>query len=72
MKIPAGKYRMRIAVFGGTFDPPHLAHAMACLWALESGEVDRVYRYDDSSREECLEDAKQLAIEAARKAVDLP
>ncbi|CAN5363096.1 nicotinate (nicotinamide) nucleotide adenylyltransferase [soil metagenome] len=33
---------MRYAVFGGSFDPPHLAHAMACLWALESGEVDRV------------------------------
>ena len=33
-----------------------------------SGEVDRVYRYDDSSREACLEDAKQLAIEAAKKA----
>ena len=33
---------MRDGVFGGTFDPPHLGHAMACLWALESGEIDRV------------------------------
>lgn len=32
----------RAGVFGGTFDPPHLGHIMACLWALESGEVDRV------------------------------
>jgi nicotinate-nucleotide adenylyltransferase len=33
---------VRLGVFGGTFDPPHLAHTMACLWALESGEVDRI------------------------------
>lgn len=32
----------RWALFGGSFDPPHLAHALACLWALETGEVDRV------------------------------
>ena len=33
---------MRLAIFGGSFDPPTLGHTMACLWALESGEVDRV------------------------------
>jgi nicotinate-nucleotide adenylyltransferase len=33
---------MTYGVFGGSFDPPHLAHAMACLWALESGAIDRV------------------------------
>lgn len=33
---------MRLGIFGGTFDPPHRAHAMAVLWALQSGEVDRV------------------------------
>lgn len=33
---------MRTAVFGGSFDPPHLGHVLACLWALECGEVDRV------------------------------
>lgn len=32
----------RLGIFGGTFDPPHLAHTMAVLWALESGEIDRV------------------------------
>ncbi|MBI1292961.1 adenylyltransferase/cytidyltransferase family protein [bacterium] len=33
---------MRIGVFGGSFDPPHLGHTLACLWALETGEIDRV------------------------------
>ncbi len=33
---------LRIGVFGGSFDPPHLGHFMVCLWALEMGEVDRV------------------------------
>jgi len=33
---------MRIGVFGGSFDPPHLGHVLGCLWALETGEIDRV------------------------------
>lgn len=33
---------MRLGVFGGSFDPPHLSHALACHWALESGVADRV------------------------------
>ena len=45
-----------------------VANAYGAAIAEASGEVDRVYRYDDSSREECLEDAKALAIEAAKKA----
>ena len=45
-----------------------VANAYGAAIAEASGEVDRVYRYDDSSREACLEDAKALAIEAAKKA----
>ena len=50
--------------------PPNfaVANAYGAAIAEASGEVDRVYRYEDSSREECLEDAKSLAIEAAKKA----
>ncbi len=33
---------MRIGVFGGTFDPPHLGHLELASIALESGLVDRV------------------------------
>lgn len=33
----------RVAVFGGSFSPPHLAHQMAILGALEIGAVDEVW-----------------------------
>jgi nicotinate-nucleotide adenylyltransferase len=33
---------VRIALFGGSFDPPHVAHQMASLWAIATGRVDRV------------------------------
>lgn len=33
---------MRYGVFGGSFDPPTLGHSLACLWALETGEIDRI------------------------------
>jgi nicotinate-nucleotide adenylyltransferase len=31
-----------IALFGGSFNPPHVAHQMACLWVLETQRVDEV------------------------------
>jgi nicotinate-nucleotide adenylyltransferase len=31
-----------IALFGGSFNPPHIAHAMVCLTVLETQPVDRV------------------------------
>jgi N-methylhydantoinase A/oxoprolinase/acetone carboxylase beta subunit len=50
--------------------PPNfaVANAYGAAIAEASGEIDRVYRYDDSSREACLDDAKGLAVEAAVKA----
>jgi nicotinate-nucleotide adenylyltransferase len=33
---------MRIAFFGGSFDPPHMAHVQCIAVALASGEVDGV------------------------------
>ncbi len=33
---------MSLAVFGGSFNPPHVAHALACVLARKTGGVDRV------------------------------
>lgn len=33
----------RVAVYGGSFDPPHLGHVLSVAWALSSGEVDEVW-----------------------------
>jgi len=34
---------MRVAIFGGSFNPPHLAHQMAALYVLETAEVDELW-----------------------------
>ncbi len=34
---------MRIAVYGGSFDPPHLGHAMVAAWVLWTDRVDAVW-----------------------------
>lgn len=31
-----------LAVYGGSFNPPHIAHQMACLAVLETEKVDRI------------------------------
>ncbi|MBI5480103.1 MAG: nicotinate (nicotinamide) nucleotide adenylyltransferase [Deltaproteobacteria bacterium] len=33
---------MRTAFFGGSFNPPHVAHQMVCLQVLQTADVDRV------------------------------
>jgi nicotinate-nucleotide adenylyltransferase len=33
----------RVALFGGSFNPPHLGHAMACLYVLETQKVDLLW-----------------------------
>jgi nicotinate-nucleotide adenylyltransferase len=34
---------MRVALFGGSFNPPHVAHQMVALWALETQPIDEVW-----------------------------
>lgn len=47
--------------------PAHhsVANAFGAAIAEASGAVDRVYRYEADGREKCLDDAKQLAVDAA-------
>lgn len=33
---------MRVALYGGSFDPPHVAHLMAASWVLATRPVDRL------------------------------
>ena len=42
-----------------------MANAYGAAIAEASGMVDKVYSYDNSSREECLDDARQHAVNAA-------
>jgi nicotinate-nucleotide adenylyltransferase len=41
--LPPNAPGMRIGLFGGTFDPPHLAHLAASLLALKRLKLDRVW-----------------------------
>lgn len=37
-----GAARLRVAIFGGSFNPPHVAHLLAAAYALSVAPVDRV------------------------------
>jgi nicotinate-nucleotide adenylyltransferase len=41
--LPPNAPGMRIGLFGGTFDPPHLAHVGATLLAMKRLKLDRVW-----------------------------
>jgi nicotinate-nucleotide adenylyltransferase len=43
VRLPAHSRGMRIGLFGGTFDPPHVAHLAACKIALKRLNLDRVW-----------------------------
>lgn len=33
----------RVAIYGGSFDPPHLGHVLSVAWALSAGDIDEVW-----------------------------
>ncbi len=41
MSLPEGP-RQRVAIFGGSFNPPHVAHLLAVAYVLSCADVDRV------------------------------
>ncbi|MCX7766065.1 MAG: nicotinate (nicotinamide) nucleotide adenylyltransferase [Candidatus Sumerlaeia bacterium] len=34
---------MKIGIFGGTFDPPHLSHILACHYILETTDIEKIF-----------------------------
>jgi nicotinate-nucleotide adenylyltransferase len=35
--------RRRVAIYGGSFDPPHLGHVLSVAWALSAADIDEVW-----------------------------
>ncbi len=33
----------RVAIYGGSFDPPHLGHVLSVAWALSASDIDEVW-----------------------------
>lgn len=38
----SGEARRRVAVFGGSFNPPHVGHVLAAVYALSTAPIDEV------------------------------
>ena len=38
-----GRPKLRVALYGGSFDPPHQCHVLVATWALCRGGVDEVW-----------------------------
>jgi nicotinate-nucleotide adenylyltransferase len=60
-----------LAVFGGSFNPPHLAHQMVCLYVLEIEEVDELlmvptYRHPFAKKLAPFEDRFRMCELSAR------
>lgn len=41
-RSPGEGSSLRVAVFGGSFNPPHVAHLLAAVYALATAPIDRV------------------------------
>lgn len=41
-QVPEQAVRRRVAVFGGSFNPPHVAHVLAAVYALATAPIDEV------------------------------
>lgn len=40
---PSPEKRKQIGIFGGSFNPPHVGHTLATLWALQTHPIDQVW-----------------------------
>ncbi len=40
---PTPEKRKQIGIFGGSFNPPHVGHTLATLWALQTHPIDQVW-----------------------------
>ena len=61
---------MRVALFGGSFNPPHVGHQMLALYVLETSAVDELwfvptFQHPFHKALEAFEDRRQMCARAA-------